>query len=44
MNTEVIDVIWKKYETLEDEGFTLDVSEEAAPMNGIASQSTVYAV
>jgi len=29
MNTEVIDVIWKKYETLEDEGFTLDVSEEA---------------
>lgn len=29
MNAEVIDVIWKKYETLEDEGFTLDVSEEA---------------
>ena len=29
MNTDVIDVIWKKYETLEDEGFTLDVSEEA---------------
>ncbi len=29
MNTEVIDLIWKKYETLEDEGFTLDVSEEA---------------
>lgn len=28
-NAEVIDVIWKKYETLEDEGFTLDVSEEA---------------
>lgn len=29
LNAEVIDVIWKKYETLEDEGFTLDVSEEA---------------
>ena len=29
MNAEVIDAIWKKYETLEDEGFTLDVSEEA---------------
>lgn len=28
-NTEVIEAIWKKYETLEDEGFTLDVSEEA---------------
>lgn len=28
-NTEVIAAIWKKYETLEDEGFTLDVSEEA---------------
>lgn len=28
-NAEVIDAIWKKYETLEDEGFTLDVSEEA---------------
>lgn len=28
-NADVIDVIWKKYETLEDEGFTLDVSEEA---------------
>ena len=29
MNADVIDAIWKKYETLEDEGFTLDVSEEA---------------
>lgn len=29
INTEVIDVIWKKYETLEEEGFTLDVSEQA---------------
>lgn len=29
VNQEVIDAIWKKYETLEDEGFTLDVSEEA---------------
>ena len=28
-NGDVIDAIWKKYETLEDEGFTLDVSEEA---------------
>ena len=28
-NGEVIDAIWRKYETLEDEGFTLDVSEEA---------------
>ncbi len=28
-NTEIIDAIWKKYETLEDEGFTLDVSDEA---------------
>ena len=28
-NNEVVDAIWKKYETLEDEGFTLDVSEEA---------------
>lgn len=28
-NTEVIDAIWKKYETLEEEGFTLDVSESA---------------
>ncbi len=29
MNADVIDAIWKKYEALEDEGFTLDVSEEA---------------
>lgn len=29
-NTEVIDNIWKKYETLEDEGFTLEVSQEAS--------------
>ncbi len=29
-NTDVIDVIWKKFETLEEEGFTLDVSEDAA--------------
>ncbi len=28
-NTDVIEAIWKKYETLEDEGFTLDISEEA---------------
>ena len=28
-NGEVIEAIWRKYETLEDEGFTLDVSEEA---------------
>ncbi|MDE2859098.1 MAG: DUF262 domain-containing protein [Chloroflexota bacterium] len=28
-NTDVIEAIWKKYETLEEEGFTLDVSEEA---------------
>ena len=25
-NEEIIDAIWRKYETLEDEGFTLDVS------------------
>ncbi len=29
MNQEVIDAIWRKFETLEDEGFTLDVSEDA---------------
>ena len=28
-NIDVIEAIWKKYETLEEEGFTLDVSEEA---------------
>ena len=28
-NKHVIDAIWKKYETLEEEGFTLDVSEAA---------------
>lgn len=28
-NKKIIDAIWKKYEALEDEGFTLDVSEEA---------------
>jgi len=28
-NFEIIEAIWKKYETLEDEGFTLDISEEA---------------
>lgn len=29
VNTDVIEAIWKKYEALEDEGFTLDVSEES---------------
>ena len=28
-NPEIIDAIWKKYEALEEEGFTLDVAEDA---------------
>lgn len=28
-NPEIIEAIWKKYEALEEEGFTLDVAEEA---------------
>lgn len=28
-NGKIIDAIWKKYEALEDEGFTLDVTEQA---------------
>ncbi len=29
-NHAIVDAIWKKYEALEDEGFTLDVAEETA--------------
>jgi hypothetical protein len=28
-NEKIIDAIWKKYEALEDEGFTLDITEQA---------------
>ena len=31
-NPEIIEAIWKKYEALEEEGFTLDVAEEAPDM------------